>query len=121
MTKPVDYKKLTSLAANIEAELKSIGVWSNEDSLPEEKFKNMGTFGINTMALVEWLQYVLLPTIHDKIKNKKELPSNSMIGVHAVREFDGDSRYSYLCDLLIQLDELANGYAQSSFITWFDH
>ena len=118
MSRSVDYEKLGLLANAIESELKSIGVWSSASSLPEEKFENMGAFGTNTMALVEWIQYVLLPIIQDVVKEKRKLPDESMIGVHAKREFDGDIQYAHLCELLTHLDDMANG---KTYTTWYDH
>ncbi len=85
-----------------------MGVWSSIP-LPEEKFENMGAFGINTMAFVEWIQFMLLPVMQEIIKDKETLPSDSMISVYAVREFNGDNRYAHLYDLLRQLDDMANG------------
>jgi uncharacterized protein YqcC (DUF446 family) len=119
MPTPVDYSKLSSLSSAIEVELKSIGAWSNTP-LPEEKFENMGPFGINTMALVEWIQFVLLPIIQNIIKDKGNLPKESMISVHAAREFDGDDSYVHLCDLLMQLDNLANGEESKSYVGYYD-
>ncbi len=118
MPSSVDYEKLGLLAKAIEAELKSIGVWSSAQSLPEEKIENMGAFGINTLSFVEWIQFVLLPILQDIIKEKRKLPADSAIGVHATREFDGAIEYARLRELLTHLDDMANG---KTYVTWFDH
>ncbi|HWA35974.1 MAG TPA: YqcC family protein [Cyclobacteriaceae bacterium] len=103
-----DYTKLAALSAAIEAELKQLGVWSS-GPLDPEKLIDMGAFGSNTMAFEEWIQFILLARIREIIDEKSTLPSESMISTYAIREFDGNTDYDNLMNLLRQLDDLANG------------
>jgi uncharacterized protein YqcC (DUF446 family) len=104
----IDYAKLSFLALALEAELKSLGVWSDLP-IASEKLINMGAFGCNTMAFEEWIQFILLPRIQQIIRDKETPPSDSMISTYAIREFDGSPDRDKLMDLLRQLDDLANG------------
>lgn len=105
-------QSLSNLATAIREELSQLGVWSSTP-LAAEKFNDMGAFGINTMSLTQWIQFVLLPRIQQIIDEQESLPSESMISAHAVREFDGNPEYDKLIELLTQLDDLANGESDS--------
>jgi uncharacterized protein YqcC (DUF446 family) len=104
-----DYTKLSALAFAIEAELRALGAWSSTPMAPE-KLVDMGAFGSNTMSFEEWIQFILLARIHSIVDEKGTLPSDSMISTYAIREFDGNTGYDNLMNLLRQLDDLANGY-----------
>ena len=101
-------KYLKDLAMAIEKELKVLKRWSGHN-LPEEKFEDMGAFGSKTMAFEQWLQFVLLPRLHEIIETKSELPQNSMIATYATKAFDGDYETIQLQRLLRQGVALANG------------
>ncbi len=95
-------------ATEIVAELRRLNRWSAEP-LPAEKFKNMGAFGINTMAFEQWLQFILIPRIHAIVELKGDFPRGSMLASYANRVFDGDSEVGVLHDLLYEVDKLING------------
>lgn len=110
------YLQAASIAKQIADELKSLNRWSDHP-LPEEKLQNMGAFGSNTMSFEQWIQFVLLPRLHEIISSKGEFPPNSSIAVYGVRAFDGDDAASNLQDLLRQLDDLANETSAKDFET----
>jgi uncharacterized protein YqcC (DUF446 family) len=93
------------LLDEIEAELKQIGYWHSAP-LPEEKFDNMGAFGMNTMAFSQWLQFVFLPQARKAVSGEREFPSESNVSVQAIREFDGDPNAETLVSLLCEFDAL---------------
>lgn len=101
------YELAEAKANEVEAELKRLNRWSNE-SLPPEKFINMGAFGSNTMAFEQWLQFVLVPRIKEIVSEQGDFPDSSMVSTYAVREFDGDPEAANLQDLLYELDQLIN-------------
>ncbi len=103
-----DYVQLATLARGIEAELKALHAWSDPPLNPE-KLNDMGAFGSNTMSFEEWIQFILLDRINQIIESKDTLPSESMVAVYAVRQFDGMDDYNNLLDLLQQLDDMCNG------------
>jgi uncharacterized protein YqcC (DUF446 family) len=94
-------------AMAIEEELRWLNRWQS-DSLPAEKFENMGAFGSNTMAFEQWLQFILIPRIHEIVKDRDEFPSGSMLATYAVRAFDGDNEAAHLQKLLYDIDQLIN-------------
>ena len=105
------YEAATAKAAEIEAELKRLSRWDDQP-LPEEKFVDMGAFGSHTMAFEQWTQFVLLPRIHDIIREKGMFPSKSNVATYAIRNFDGDPDAERFCDLLYELDQLINREAE---------
>ncbi len=101
------YDLAAAKAAEIEAELISLNRWDDQP-LPEEMFEDMGAFGSRTMAFEQWIQFILLPRIHQIISEQGEFPGKSNVATYAIRNFDGDSAASRLCDLLYELDEIFN-------------
>ncbi len=107
------YKHTLSKANEIEAELKALNRW-DEIPLPEEKFENMGAFGSETMKFEQWIQFILIDTIKEIVKEQAAFPSESNVGVYAVRVFDGDPEADKLIQLLSELDELINSLSDQS-------
>jgi len=104
---PDQHKQVLTKANEIEAELKRLNRW-DQQPLPEDKFENMGAFGSETMSFEQWIQFVLIDTIREIVKEEAEFPSESNVGVYAVRVFDTDPDASRLTQLLSELDELIN-------------
>lgn len=104
------YEHAEEQIRKIEAELKRLKVWSPH-TIASEKFTDMGAFGMNTMAFTEWLQFVLIPSVHSIIESNDDFPSEgSYVADYAYREFDGmEDIYGNLCELLKEFDELFNG------------
>lgn len=101
------YKQVTFKASQIEQELKRINRWQGEP-LPPERFENMGAFGSHTMALEQWIQFVLLPRVAEIIAEAGEFPKGNGLSTYATRNFDGDDDKMILKDLLYDLDEIIN-------------
>jgi uncharacterized protein YqcC (DUF446 family) len=99
------YSKVERKLSEIEAEMKRIGYWSLEP-LPEEAYEFQQAFAMDTMAFSHWLQFILVPRVRLIIEQKGSFPSESMVAVQAVREFDGDSTASGLVALLSEFDDL---------------
>ncbi len=96
------------LLDKIEFELQQIGYWQSTP-LPEEKFENMGAFGMNIMAFSQWLQFVFLPQARKAVSGAREFPGESDVSVQAVREFDGDPNAGNLVSLLCEFDAVVEG------------
>ena len=99
------YSEAERKISEIEAEMKRIGCWSFEP-LPEEAYEFQQAFAMDTMAFSQWLQFILIPRVRSIIEQKGDFPSESMVGVQAVREFDGDATASGLVTLLGEFDDL---------------
>lgn len=107
------YVDVLAKANEIEAELKRLNRWS-ENTLPQEKFENMGAFGNGTMSFEQWIQFVLIDTIREIVREQADFPSESNVGVYAVREFDTDPEANNLTRLLSELDDLINTHSPSN-------
>jgi uncharacterized protein YqcC (DUF446 family) len=99
------YVLAESKLSEIEVEMKRIGYW-NPGQLREEAYDFQQAFGMDTMAFSEWLQFVLIPNVRLIIEQKGTFPTESMVGVQAIREFDGDENASGLIKLLSEFDGL---------------
>ena len=96
------------LLDKIEAELKQAGYWQSTP-LSEDKFNNMGAFGMNTMTFSQWLQFVFLPQARKAVSGEREFPSKSNVSAQAIREFDGDPGAETLVSLLCEFDAVVEG------------
>ena len=94
--------------AAIEAEMKRIGYWS-ASPLPDEAYDFRQAFAMDTMAFSQWLQFILIPRVRQIISERGEFPTDSMVGVQAMREFDGDENAADLVSLLGEFDRLFTG------------
>jgi uncharacterized protein YqcC (DUF446 family) len=109
------YQSASGKADEIEAELKRLNRWS-QNPLPAEAFEDMGAFGSNTMSFENWLQFVLIPRIHEIVEEKGDFPAGSHLAPYAIRYFDGDYDADPLHELLYQLDQLINNKPLSNSI-----
>jgi uncharacterized protein YqcC (DUF446 family) len=91
----------------IEAEIKHIGYWSGRP-MPEPAYQFQAAFAMDTMTFVQWLLFVFIPRVRDLIAHQEKLPSESMVGVQAMREFDGDETAERLVSMQSKFDELFN-------------
>ncbi len=98
-----DYQQVAQKLDEIEAELKRIGRW-DATPLPEEKFVNMGAFGMKTMSPEQWLQFVLIPRVRHIIAENDIFPSTSSISAFFTRVMDGDAEVEPLLNLLREFD-----------------
>jgi uncharacterized protein YqcC (DUF446 family) len=101
------YSEAAKILDAIEAEMKRIGYWRAEP-LPEEAYDFHQAFGMDTMTFSQWLQFILVPRVRQIIERCGSFPTNSMVGVAAIREFDGDGNAAKLIDLLGEFDRLFN-------------
>jgi len=89
----------------IVAEMKSTGTYDIVRPA-DEAFENMGAFGLNTMAYEQWLRWVLVPTIQERLESDGPWPPSSSVGTQAIREFDGSPELARLTTLLCEFDRL---------------
>lgn len=99
------YKTAGAIATQLQAELTRLQRWQDH-SLPDEAFQDMGAFGSNTMSFEQWIQFILIPTIHEIIQEGGNFPADSQLATYAVRVWDGDHESGQLQTLLHQLDQL---------------
>lgn len=95
----------------IESELKRIGYWSDSPCRIDIT-ACVSAFCEDKLAFSEWLQFVLIPMARNIIAEKKQIPTGSMLGVKAMREYDHMSHVDEaetLVKLLAELDDICNG------------
>lgn len=91
--------------ARIVAEMQAAGMW--EVPAPSEAdLDGMGAFGQGTLAFEQWLRWVFVPTVEDRLASGGPWPSVSMVGAQAVREFDGRHEAAGVCEALSEFDTL---------------
>lgn len=91
-------------ADEIEAEMRRIGMWQ-ESPLRPEQLRFEQAFAMDTMTFSQWLQFVFLPGVREAVA-ANSFPSESNVGVQAVREFDGLPDGNRLVTLLSEFDSL---------------
>jgi len=97
--------RIAESIAGIESEMKRIGYWSAEP-LPAQAYQFTAAFAMDTMAFSQWLQFIFIPRVRQILEEQGSFPSDSMVGAHAVREFDGDENATTLVELLSKFDDL---------------
>lgn len=99
------YTQAATQIAEIEAEMNRIGYWCAEP-LPESAYDFHMAFAMDTMAFVQWLQFVFVPRVKSIIQQRGEFPASSQVGAQAIREFDSDPQAGRLVSLLCEFDSL---------------
>lgn len=101
----VEYEEVRArLDAVIEA-MKHAGVWDVEEP-SGAAYGDMGPFGMNTMAFVQWLRWVFVPNVEALIEKQGPWPRSSSVSVQAAREGDTDPAVDSLVDALSRFDDL---------------
>ena len=101
----ISYEVVEKKIDEIEAEMKRIGMWQDEE-LPPEAYNFNTPFGMGSMAGQQWLQFILVPRVREIIAEKGEFPQSSSVSAWAVREFDGYDEAGDLVGLLYEFDRL---------------
>lgn len=99
------YETVGQKIDQIEAEMKRIGIWS-QNPIEPEKLNCKEAFCMDTMSFEQWLQFVLVPRVRSIIAERGEWPNGSAVGVMAVRNFDGFNEAGDLVTLLYEFDRL---------------
>ncbi len=90
--------------AQIETEMRRIGLWQT-DPLLAEQYDFKAAFAGDTMSFLQWLQFIFIPSVKRAAENGR-FPSSSQVGVKAVREFDRLDKAARLIGLLSEFDAL---------------
>ncbi len=90
---PEKKQRLLAQLENIITELKRLGVWEMTQA-------QMGS------SFLGQLRYGMIPGIQARLAGEFPLPEKSNLGIFAVREFDGESAYEPLKNLLCEFDTI---------------
>jgi uncharacterized protein YqcC (DUF446 family) len=74
--------------AEIEAEMRRLGLWQAEPLAPE-CYNFTQAFAADTMSIDQWLQFIFIPRVREIIERVGEFPPTSSVAPRVLREFDG--------------------------------
>lgn len=104
---PPEVSAVLKMINEIEAEMKKNGFW--QDGPPtEEQYMFRQAFGADTMTFPQWLQFVLVPRVHQIIGEKGSFPNSSMVAAQAAVVFADNEKARDLVKLLAEFDALFN-------------
>jgi len=105
---PPNYEIVEAKLAQIEAEMKRIGMWQKETPSPENLVVTKA-FGADKLSFDQWLQFIFIPRVKDILAEKGSFPSGSQVSAQAYREWKmwGDEpNVDQLLQLLQEFDML---------------
>ena len=66
--------------------MRRIGVW-DETPITEEQRRTGGAFGTGSMSFTQWLRWIFVPRVRERLAADAPLPPSSSVGAQAVREW----------------------------------
>jgi uncharacterized protein YqcC (DUF446 family) len=105
MHRAIDVAAVRARLDAVVAAMKQSGAW-NLERPADDAFRDMGAFGGRTMAFEQWLRWVFVPSVEERLANGGPWPSDSAVSVRATREGDGNPVVAALVPALAALDAL---------------
>lgn len=106
----MQYPELNQKLDAIEAELRRLNFLVG----PVDKTEGVSSaFGYGQMSFEQWLGQVFLPNVRRAVASG-DIPSQSQVGVAAVRNFDGNDQAEELVSLLCDFDQTVERFAATS-------
>ncbi len=100
---------VAALLIDIESEMRILGLWTQVSPTPEALATSQ-PFGVDTLTLSQWMQYILLPTLYQLLENNQELPSGCGVAPMAEEYFRGsEMATTALIDALHAIDIALSG------------
>ena len=81
--------RLTSLLQDLERELRMQARWETE-SPSAEALRSTEPFAVDAMDFDQWLQWILLPRMHELLRRQLPLPANCAIQPMAEEVYSAD-------------------------------
>ena len=101
------HTEIASLLIDLEAELRRSGYWQFEP-LGEAALASVEPFGVDTMTLAQWLQFVFIPRMHALAAAQMSLPGRCEVVPIAEEFFGSDDRVRNILAILGALDTAIN-------------
>jgi uncharacterized protein YqcC (DUF446 family) len=101
-------RALMAVVDGLEAELRRMRLWEREPPR-EELLASPKPFCIDTLALSQWLQWLLIPRMRRIFAGDGELPRSSAIHPYAEDCFEHLDDSSALLQLIERFDDLIRG------------
>ena len=101
--------EVAEVLIDIEAQLRQLGQW---DKIPPstEALASSQPFCVDTLTIPQWLQYIYLPTLYEKLENEQALPERCGIAPMAEEFFRGSGlATNELVSALLRMDDLLSG------------
>lgn len=103
------YHDIASVLIDIEAELRYLGLWEQEEP-DEEALASTEPFCVDTLDLHQWLQFVFLPRMYLIVEARDMLPSECGIAPMAEEFYRGaELPVESLIVALHRVDRLLSG------------
>ncbi len=100
------YTKIAALLIDVEAELRSIGLWSMEKP-SEEALASTQPFAVDTLSFPQWVQFIYIERMRFIIAQNLPLPQSSAIAPMSEEYFRTQKLSGYkLTDLFNKIDAL---------------
>lgn len=96
---------IAALLIDLEAELRRFGYWQAEPVSAAALASNE-PFAVDTMTLVQWLQFVFIPRMHALAAAGGPLPARCDVATVAEEYFRGGAGLEPLLALIRELDQL---------------
>lgn len=94
-----------SLLMDLEASMRNRGFWQSGQP-PAEAFESSLPFFVDRMDFIQWLQFVFLPTIRQRIESGEPLPPECAIAPMAEIHFaEANLQAQELISLLVEIDQ----------------
>jgi uncharacterized protein YqcC (DUF446 family) len=103
--------KVAAKIAQIECEMKRIGMWQEQPLAPEQRDVRTA-FGQGVMSFEQWLQFVFIPNVKAIMASKARFPAHSEVSAQAFKEWvawGSLENTEHLQDLLREFDGLFDG------------
>ena len=98
--------QLSQLLQTLENELRLQGRWDTS-APPPGALRSTQPFAFDTLTFDQWLQWILLPKMHDLLLHQMPLPDNCAIQPMAEEVYDADdSGAARLITIIAEIDSL---------------
>ncbi len=101
--------EIAEILIDIEAELRQLGLWERLPP-PASALVSDQPFYVDTLTLPQWLQFIFLPTLYQRIEERGDMPQRCGVAPMAEEYFKGaDLAHGALVRALEQIDSVLSG------------
>ncbi|TRW49565.1 YqcC family protein [Aliidiomarina halalkaliphila] len=103
-------KQTMHLLQELKASLQARSLWDTQRP-PLEKLQSTTPFASDTLAFYQWLQFIMIPTLQQRIEQRQPLPNSIAVHPMAIEVWRGQLReHKEIILLLKALDNLLDGH-----------
>lgn len=101
--------ELSQLLQSLEAELRAQGRW-DEQPPPAESLRSSEPFAVDCLSFDQWLQWILLPRMHELLRRQLPLPPVCAIQPMAEEVYGEQDPAARISRLVGEIDALLTGH-----------